>query len=497
MVPYCKNSGCLLSKGFFVHKVLFVYILTALFSATTDNLDSLAQAENKAQQASKQKYIKVPVKRKPTDSDWTLRDTRTLELFEGFKPGSKKIQCSKYDGRLDKKAEAKGFFYPKKVAGRWWLVDPEGNLFINIGVCGVRKGRSRTSQKPAKEKFGTWQNWAEFSTALLVKYGFNGTGGWSDPHLLRETSHPLAYTLSWSFMGSFGKSKKLTRQEPGHLGYPDKCIPVFHPDFEKFCDNYAKKLAATKDDPWLIGHFSDNELPVVSDMLDRSLQLDVSNPDLRYGYEAAKKWLSKRKGKDAGLPDITNADRQAFLGYAFDRYYRITTDAIRKYDSNHLCLGPRLHGRALRMPGIFRAAGEYLDVIAVNYYGAWGPDQERMTMWADESGRPFMITEFYAKGHDSGLPNNSGAGWLVPTQKDRAWFYQNFTFGLLESGACVGWHWFKYRDNNPQDLSTDPSNRDSNKGIVNYRYEPYLALLQQMKKLNDEVYPLIDYFDSR
>ncbi len=376
-------------------------------------------------------------------------------------------------------------------------MDPEGNLFINIGVCSVNRGRSRISQKPAIEKFGTWEKWAEFSTALLTRHGFNGIGGWSDPSLLRATSNPVVYTLSWSFMGSFGGSKRLTRQEPGHLGYPDKCIPVFHPDFEKFCDDYAKRLATTKDDPWLIGHFSDNELPVVSDILDRSLQLDVNNPNLRYGYEAARKWLRKRKGEDAALSDITDADRQAFLCYAFDRYYRITTNAIRKYDSNHLCLGPRLHGGALRMSGVFRAAGKYLDVIAINYYGAWTPDRKRIAMWIAESRKPFMITEFYAKGHDSGLPNVSGAGWLVPTQTDRARFYQNFTLGLLESKSCIGWHWFKYRDNNPQDLSTDPSNRDSNKGIVSYKYEPYIALLREMKKLNNEVYSLIDYFDSR
>ncbi|GAJ12038.1 unnamed protein product, partial [marine sediment metagenome] len=84
MVPYCKNSRCLLSKGFFVHKVLVVYIFGALFSAAAGNLNPPAHAENKERQASKQKYIKVPVKRKPTDSDWTLRDTRTLELLEDF-----------------------------------------------------------------------------------------------------------------------------------------------------------------------------------------------------------------------------------------------------------------------------------------------------------------------------------------------------------------------------------------------------------------------------
>ena len=480
-----------------MNKLFLVYVFGGLLFATTSNLCYCAQAQSTGQVASKQKYIKVPVKRKPTDKLWKLRDTRTIELLDGFRPGSKQTRYTKYGGRPDRKAQAKGFFYPKKIADRWWLVDPDGNLFIHIGVCSVRRGSSRISQKPAIEKFGTWDKWAEFSATLLTEHGFNGTGGWSEPHLLRATSHRLAYTLSWNFMGSFGRSKKLTWQEPGHLGYPNRCIPVFHPDFEKFCDNYARQLAATKNDPWLIGHFSDNELPFVPDMLDRSLRLDVSNPNLRYGYEAAKKWLNKIKGRQATLKDITDEDRRTFLAYAFDRYFRLTSNAIRKYDSNHLCLGPRLHGRGLRLPHIFRTAGKYLDVVAVNYYGAWGPDPERMAMWSRESGKPFMITEFYAKGQDSGLPNNSGAGWLVPTQKDRGRFYQNFTLGLLESKGCVGWHWFKYRDNNPQDLSTDPSNRDSNKGIVDYQYKPYGTLLEDMKKLNNQVYALIDYFDSK
>ncbi|MCH7557668.1 MAG: hypothetical protein IIB56_09465 [Planctomycetes bacterium] len=480
-----------------MRRIFYALILVGLFLGTTGNLCELTQAESKSRGASEQKYIKVLVKRKPADKDWKLRDTRTIELLDDFQPGSKKIPYSKYGGRVDCKAEAKGYFYPKKLADRWWLVDPDGNLFIHVGVCSVYQGKSEMSRKSSEEKFGTPRKWAEFSTSILAEYGFNGIGGWSDAELLRETPHTPAYTLSWNFMGSFGKSKKLTWQEPGHLGYPNRCIPVFHPDFEKFCDDYAKQLSATRDDPWLIGHFSDNELPVVSDMLDRSFKLDANDPDIRYGCEAAKKWLNKRKGKQASPKDITDADRQAFLEYALDRYFRITTNAIRKYDPHHLCLGPRLHGRSLRLPHIFRAAGKYLDVIAVNYYGAWGPDADRMAMWSRESGRPFMITEFYAKGHDSGLPNNTGAGWLVQTQKDRGRFYQHFTMGLLESKGCVGWHWFKYRDNNPEDLSTDPSNRDSNKGIVDYQYKPYIALLEDMKKLNNEVYALIDYFDAK
>ena len=45
------------------------------------------------------------------------------------------------------------------------------------------------------------------------------------------------------------------------------------------------------------------------------------------------------------------------------------------------------------------------------------------------------------------------------------------------------------------DLKTDPSNRDSNKGIVTVAYEPYTPLLDAMRALNAEAYRLTAYFD--
>ena len=154
------------------------------------------------------------------------------------------------------------------------------------------------------------------------------------------------------------------------------------------------------------------------------------------------------------------------------------------------------HGQEKNSPGAFRAAGRHLDIVAVNYYGAWGPDQDLVRNWAEWSGRPFMVTEFYTKGADAGFANTTGAGWIVQTQADRARFYQHFTMGLLESRVCVGWHWFKYMDNDPADLTTDPSNRDSNKGIVTAAYEPWQPLLGAMKQLNDSAYPLAEWFDD-
>jgi hypothetical protein len=51
-------------------------------------------------------------------------------------------------------------------------------------------------------------------------------------------------------------------------------------------------------------------------------------------------------------------------------------------------------------------------------------------------------------------------------------------------------------DNDPTNTKTDASNRDSNKGILNARYEAYTPLLDAMRELNSRVYPLIEHFDS-
>jgi hypothetical protein len=180
-----------------------------------------------------------------------------------------------------------------------------------------------------------------------------------------------------------------------------------------------------------------------------------------------------------------------------DRYFRITSQAIKKYDPNHLFLGSRFYGSSLLQPELFHAAGPYLDVVSVNWYHTWTPDQERLGRWERESGKPILVTEWSAKGMDSGLGNRGGAGWVVKTQRDRGRFYQNFTLGLLESKVCIGWDWFKYADNDPEDTGADPSNRDSNKGIVSNRYEPYTPLLEAMKQLNERTFLLVKFFDQK
>jgi hypothetical protein len=442
----------------------------------------LAQAESG--------MVMVQVQAAP-GKNWTNYPTRTLAALPAAVTSQENPGLDQYGGLLTRKEKAAGFFYPKKIGDRWWLIDPEGGLFIHKAVVAVTPMGGTNAAAAFKDKYGGDSNWVAGTSSLLHANGFNGLGAWSDTGRLRQASQPLVYTRIWDFMSSYGRQRGGTYQQSGHTGYPKDCIFVFDPEFEKFCDSYAQRLAATKDDPWLLGHFSDNEMPFKRDAIINYLQLPGTDP----GHQAALAWLQARHGRQATASDITEQDRKDFLALVTDRYYGIVAKAIKKYDPNHLFLGSRFHGEELNYPEVIRAAGVYVDVLSVNYYRTWTPSQEKLAMWSRESDRPILITEWYVKGADSGLSNNSGAGWIVKTQHDRGLFYENFTLGLLESKVCVGWHWFKYGDNDPSEPDTDPSNRDSNKGIVTFHYEPYSALLDMMKPLNDRVYALADYFD--
>lgn len=460
--------------------------------------------------------IIVKVKRKPTDAKWMELPARTLDdLPSPAVPAIDAEALSRFGGWKARQAKATGFFRAEKIGPRWWIIDPEGYHFVSVGVNGVRGEGTETVRAAMKEKFGSAERWAAFETKRLREHGFNSLGCWSDVALLRAVAQPLPYCpegvvvladggtaghasngqaarTKGGFMRTFGAKLGVARQGSGHALYPNECMPIFHPKFAEFCDEHARPLAALKDDPYLLGYFTDNELPMPK--LDNFLALDPSDEKMGSSQRAARQWLDARRGAGAAP---TDADRDAWIEHAYDRYFAVVAKAIRKYDLNHMIFGSRFYGAEKRKPEAFRAAGRYCDVIGVNLYGVWQPKPEEIGRWTEWSGRPVIITEWYAKGMDGGYANNSGAGWTVPTQRDRGLFYQTFTLGLLESPNCVGWHWFRYMDNDPTNTAADPSNRDSNKGIVTIRFEPYEPLLEWMRPLNRRVYPLAERFTGR
>lgn len=414
-------------------------------------------------------------------------DAKTTRLLEDLPPLPVDAGLNTFGGLPSEGLKATGFFRVQKVGDRQWLVDPAGGLFHAHGIVSVSSGATESARAARDRLYKDKAGWAAATNALLRANGFNCTGAWSDDEALAAAPGAVAQTPLIGFMSGYAKERGGAKMVSGHLAYPGDCPFIFDPGFPAACERIAAKVAARKADPLILGYFTDNEMPWSLQMLDRYLALPESDP----GRQAAAAWLAARH---AGKP--ADADREDFLEHAADLYFRTCAAALRKHDPNHLLLGARFHGGTLKLPRLFRAAGRHCDVISVNYYRAWTPSKESMAMWAKESGRPFLVTEWYAKAADSGMGNLGGAGWFVRTQADRGMFYQNFTLGLLEERQCVGWQWFKYADNDPEDKNADPSNKDSNKGIITARFVPYEPLLARMKEQNQRVYGLIRRADQ-
>lgn len=431
--------------------------------------------------------------------EWTSYEVETVDALKGFRYRKADPETDVYGGWMTGRQEATGFFRTQKIGDRWWFIDPEGWPYIFKGVAVFSMGGSDRQKEALVNTFGTPEHWAEDQQDMLRSNGFNGLGAWSAVDIVRKSPDPMPYTVIVSPMGMYRSVHKKKfggkYHQSGWQGYRFDLAMVFDPEFDAFVEKALKPIEKFRDDKFLVGYFTDNEIPWVNDALDRHLTLLAKDEP---AYLTVKAWFDERKGCDASAEDITEEDRKAFQAFYFETYMKKVVPVLRKYDPNHLYLGCRFnqHKEEMASKEIFEVAGKYMDVISINHYRLWEPRQDWMQNWEEWSGKPFIITEFYVKGEDSGLPNNTGAGWNVRTQQDRGLFYQNFVIELLRSGNCIGWHWFTYMDNDPQNLKTDPSNRDSNKGIVKWNFERYEAALEEMKQLNDCTYNLIQYLDK-
>lgn len=436
--------------------------------------------------------------RKDNNSSWGEYEAVTVDRIQGFAP-SAEPELDQYGGWKVAQLEATGFFRVQQYAGRWWLVTPEGHLYISKGVAVFSQGGSERQAAALAEKFGSVSAWAREESGRLRENGFNSLGAWSNVGTVRSLSVKTPYTVIVSPMGSFNGfvKKEWPNAKYGWEGYPEDFAFVFDPRFDTYVDEAIRTVATYASDPYCIGYFIDNEIPWKQYALERCLQ---KFPADNVNHIAAQEWLDARKNKvGATLSEATAEDKRAFIAYCLETYLKKVTDRLRYYDANHLFLGCRFNqwNYELINDEIFKVAGKYMDVISINHYQKWQPDQTAMQNWYSWSGKPFLVTEFYTKGMDSGLGNTTGAGWIVPEQKDRGYFYQNFVNELIKAKTCVGWHWFTYMDNDPENPNSDASNKDSNKGIVSWDFQTYTPLLESMNEINHQVYQLARFYDNQ
>jgi hypothetical protein len=210
------------------------------------------------------------------------------------------------------------------------------------------------------------------------------------------------------------------------------------------------------------------------------------NRSWNMGLDRFEELLEINRAPDAGS---VRADAVHFLELIAERYFSITTSAIRKYDPSHLVLGCRFGSSAPDV--VWRFAGRYCDVLSVNCYRKLDLKEEAIVdgfeellfRWHHLSGKPIMLTEWSFPALDAGLPCTHGAGQRVPTQKDRAKAFRIFQTTLFSTPFVVGSDYFMWVDE-PELGISEAFPEDSNYGLVNDHDEPYEELTRAAKELN-------------
>ena len=437
------------------------------------------------------------------------RTYKSMDDLGKYTDYDRPMEFDEFGGWKDEatREEARGFFYSKKIDGRWWIIDPNGyRCFMrNVSSVGTCYLGSPNQTNAAIVRFGSKEAWAE-KTADLIKneWYFNLCGGFAD----NTANRSVIQTGCGSMAGGYGRLVGSNCSNGGSTRFSENnTMNVFDPGFVDYCDQTAVNVEKHKDNPWILGYTSDNELPMDVNMLSNYLMLDYTKPFNRYSYAAAWTWLTRMlNNNNPQQEDITPEHYELFRGFVWDRYYNVVCAAVRRHDPNHMLLGTRFLTNVKNAEWVLRFASLYLDCMTINWYGQWQPDADDLKTLCERADLPIQITEFYTKAMDSGLANTRGAGWVVPTQQDRGDFYQNFTLRVLECKNFVGWHWHQYLDDDPSPaviyhpgttVWRDQSNIDANKGIVDSGHRPYPELVNAMAEINKNVYRLIEHFDAK
>jgi agarase len=431
------------------------------------------------------------------------------------------MSTTRWGGVADDGFAASGFFRVEARAGVFWLVDPDGGRFISKGVNTVRfdqdhiGGTGRVPYAEAcQQKYGSQHIWRAAAAERLAGWKFNTVGCWSDELVAGAGSIQLASAPTADLGATFWKHRS------------DQVFPdVFDAEFADHIRRQTnERCALRRHDASLLGYFIDNELYWAPDWRGKNelLTLFLNLPPHRPGRVVAIELLQQHYRefaqfnavwrttavswdalgalahleppylrlapgaandaieRNANLADPKRTafagDCDAFSAVIAQRYFDLTSTAIRTADPNHLVLGSRFG--YLPQESVVAAAGRYLDVISFNCYEF---DATEIIDAYAVTGKPCMVAEFAFRGVDSGLPNTRGAGPVVATQQERAACFERYVSAALKKPNLVGYHWFEHADQ-PAEGRFDGEN--SNYGTVTIGDEVYTELTETMTRVN-------------
>lgn len=361
-----------------------------------------------------------------------------------------------------------------------------------------------------ERKYGQnwYKAWEAVTLARLPAWGMNTIGNWSDKHLYAAKKLPYTATIDpWPAVTS-GHETRFAEVASGN-DYWKRMADPFDPRYAEALDRGTRGQAlAHRDDPWCLGYFIDNEMSWGSMKDERSRYgLALGTLALKGGSPAKRVFVKSLKAKYGHIAKLNQAwgtalaswqalldnplrpvdelgagmkeDLRVFSREFARQYFRTVIGILKKYDPNHLYLGPRF---AWHTRESVEACGELCDVVSFNIYRPKVVPSEWTVLQGID--KPVLIGEFHMGALDRGMFHSG----LVPSedQTDRARMYQEYVRSVVDHPLMVGCHYFKYAD---EPLTGRPGDGENyNIGLVSVTDTPYPELIEAARIVHAEAY---------
>lgn len=439
---------------------------------------------------------------------------------------------------------ATGRFYAARDQGKWWLVDPEGQLFWSFGMhtisydrsTEVKQRRPLFSWLPGGEdplsrmysgetqemynfyganlyrKFGPDFERFHYDQALnrLRSWGFNTVHDIGSKWEQTAGRRKVPYVLTRYIVNEVGNDRRFAvRKTPGG---GDKCfVDPFDPDFAPTLEKSLGTFAACSNDPYFLGVLIDNEpawsqgdprnpstyfrmsvrafetpaeMPIKKALVAETRrlhpQLDQLNRLLQTNFSC---WDDLSKPQEFTTQQRVNGDELfAQLDYFIaDRYFSACKAAVEKVLPDTLYLGCEFSGFNEEQ---VKAAARHCDIVTFNIYKLLPVQKAEVFKLAAKYDFGVLLTEFHFGALDRGMFSPGLVS--TPTQNERARRTADYLHSALMNPNCVGAHWFQYAD---QPLTGRPSDGENYAvGFVTVTDEPYPEMVDAARKFGSSLY---------
>ena len=349
-------------------------------------------------------------------------------------------------------APRKGFFRLGQQGQRTWLLTPEGGRTFSLGLNHIDPATLRYPENIHiwREKYGnSMQRWLKESVGPNLRdWGFNCLG-WNQEVITRgKTNHRHSRHFTYEEYQWLGMPycHQLPFADFHQWEFETRNPDFFSDGFAAWCDHVAREhCVPLAHDPKLIGYF----------YIDCPTWVHIRRNNTWKGplFDPAK--LESKTGCD----ELRALARQ---------YYRVTHDAIRRYDPNHLILGDRYEANAPLPIEVIEGARGLVDVLS---FQDFRDPVAHLADWHKRTGMPVL----WADGaRQLNLPNGLRL-------HDGAWWGEQLE-GLRENPGCVGAHL----------CGAYLRNRVRRRGLLGENEEPDTEVIDLIRAANQETSAWVD-----